>query len=153
MAAYIDQVDTHLAPLTVLETLQFAFDCISGRGNESILSVVRNPETMKQIIEAIGSKVDIVTRFLGLEGCKNTVVGDDVRRGVRDVGRAYMLWEGASFCRCVGLTPVGCVSLCLACFAVQKLATQLTKSISGGQRRRVTVRQPSPDSHTHWPHT
>lgn len=82
IAAYVDQEDLHLAPLSVKETFQFVYDCISGRGNHDLLHVTHDRESIRQIVEAIGSKVDVVLKFLGLEGCKDTMVGNEMIKGI-----------------------------------------------------------------------
>lgn len=73
LAGYVDQLDTHLPFLTVRETLTFAF--VNG--------TVR-PEHLgsPSLAEAAAGRVDRVLRVLALVGCADTIVGNELVRGI-----------------------------------------------------------------------
>lgn len=62
MTQYVDQVDTHLPQLTVFETLDFA---------HQLTSVKYDPQRVE----------DAIT-LLGMEECRNTIIGNALIRGV-----------------------------------------------------------------------
>lgn len=67
---YVDQVDCHLPLFTVRETFQFAVDQTCALPNSPELQKVHQ------------YKVDAMLRLLGLEECADTVVGNELIRGV-----------------------------------------------------------------------
>ena len=73
LAQYVDQLDMHMAFLTVRETVAFA----------SELSTV-DPLVMGHplLVEAARKRVDSVLRLLHLESCQNTLLGNAIVRGV-----------------------------------------------------------------------
>lgn len=85
---YCDEVDLHAAVLTVRETLEFAWRTTTGGhhmqedGNE--VDPVKRAEraAYTQIMDANLSKVANVIKLLGLEGCQDTIVGDDMLKGI-----------------------------------------------------------------------
>ncbi|XP_072993189.1 ABC transporter G family member 38-like [Typha latifolia] len=97
-AAYISQNDVHAGEMTVKETLDFSARC-QGVGHryellkelakrEKDLGVHPDPEVdlfMKATaIEGVNSSLqtDYVLKILGLDMCADTVVGDEMRRGI-----------------------------------------------------------------------
>lgn len=82
VSEYIEQNDTHAPTLTVEETLAFAWECSSG-GHHSYC-IAKDEEAAKWLDaeDATKSKVMNVQYLIGLEGCKNTYVGDGTIRGV-----------------------------------------------------------------------
>jgi len=62
LTAYVDQVDTHLHLLTVHETLEFA---------AKMTTVNYDPQ-----------KVEDIITLLGLEECRNTIIGNHIVRGI-----------------------------------------------------------------------
>lgn len=80
---YVDQLDKHAALLTVGETLDFAFQCQAGgkfiREREGM-----TPEQIKLLDEADSNHLALQTSLciLGLQGVKDTFVGDANVRGV-----------------------------------------------------------------------
>ncbi|KAK7289806.1 hypothetical protein RIF29_03766 [Crotalaria pallida] len=96
-SAYISQTDNHIAELTVRETFDFANRCQGSNDAEYVKKLERlekeknilpNPEIdafMKA--STIGGKrhsvmTDYVLKVLGLDICSDTIVGNDMLRGV-----------------------------------------------------------------------
>lgn len=73
LVAHVDQVDVHLPFLTVRETLQFALDSSVVSGEE-----VRSAGLQ----EAIERRVDTMLKLLGLEECADTLVGNELVKGL-----------------------------------------------------------------------
>ena len=71
MCAYVEQVDTHLPFLTVHETAKFSHENSTPAPAES--------EEAKSLH---AGKLKAVTQLLALEGCIDTIIGDDLVRGV-----------------------------------------------------------------------
>lgn len=70
---YVEQVDVHLPLLTVRETLEFA-------AASSIASDVENLDA--HVKEVIQNKVTTVIKLLGLQECADTIVGNQLIRGI-----------------------------------------------------------------------
>lgn len=76
VAAYTDQLDNHLALLTVRQTLEFAFQCAGG------------PNLLRKLIpneaadELYSNFPDFVMEKYGLTKVADTIVGDVLTRGV-----------------------------------------------------------------------
>ncbi|KAI4344068.1 hypothetical protein L6164_011342 [Bauhinia variegata] len=97
-SAYISQYDVHLPLLTVRETLTFSARCQGvGTGYDLLVELLRREKqlniTPDPYIDALmkasvlsGQKEDIVTAYmikiLGLEVCADTIVGNELMRGV-----------------------------------------------------------------------
>eukprot|EP00879_Flechtneria_rotunda_P006755 GHRR01007099.1.p1 GENE.GHRR01007099.1~~GHRR01007099.1.p1 ORF type:complete len:1177 (+),score=387.98 GHRR01007099.1:1343-4873(+) len=96
--AYISQVDIHQAELTVRETLNFAARCL-GVGHKQVYAEELSRREKEMGIEpdpevdallkaaAVGGKrsnivTDLILRILGLEVCADTLVGNQLLRGV-----------------------------------------------------------------------
>ncbi len=79
---YIEQGDTHNAVLTVEETLKFAWQCTTGghhaygRAKDEESAAILNKDDENMMI------VNNILTGLGLRGCKDTYVGDQMIRGV-----------------------------------------------------------------------
>ena len=71
IAAYVDQLDNHLPQLTVEETFDFARQCL---GTPGLLS--------KTARDAFSKKSSNVIDLFGLANAKDTIVGNDLIRGV-----------------------------------------------------------------------
>ena len=71
MCAYVEQVDTHLPFLTVHETAKFSHD--------NSTPAPADTDEAKYLHEG---KLKAVTQLLALEGCIDTIIGDDLVRGV-----------------------------------------------------------------------
>jgi ABC-type multidrug transport system ATPase subunit len=71
LVGYVDQRDNHLPLLTVKETLEFALECMSDTKSMS-------PEFQA----ATASRVDTILRIIGLTNAADTILGDDLLRGV-----------------------------------------------------------------------
>ncbi|KAK1394296.1 hypothetical protein POM88_013352 [Heracleum sosnowskyi] len=98
-AAYISQTDTHIAELTVRETLDFAARCEGASdGFGAYMDELTRLEKEKNIrpspevdafmkASSVGGRThsvstDYVLKVLGLDVCADTVVGSDMLRGV-----------------------------------------------------------------------
>ncbi|KAF0704048.1 hypothetical protein As57867_007419, partial [Aphanomyces stellatus] len=71
LAAYVEQSDNHFPTLTVKETFEFAHKCLVGTVDSND-SLAANEE----------HAVDILISVLGLTECTDTIIGDDMVRGV-----------------------------------------------------------------------
>ncbi|KAH9623955.1 hypothetical protein KSS87_012299 [Heliosperma pusillum] len=94
--AYIGQNDLHYGEMTVRETLDFSARCLGVGAKQEMLNKVTNQEDQLQhnleldafpkatsINDQNTSVVtDYVLKILGLDMCANTIVGDDMRRGI-----------------------------------------------------------------------
>ncbi|XP_020221803.1 ABC transporter G family member 31 [Cajanus cajan] len=96
-SAYTSQTDNHIAELTVRETFDFANRC-QGSSDAEIVKNLELLEKEKNILPspeidafmkatAVGGKrhsvmTDYVLKVLGLDVCSDTVVGNDMLRGV-----------------------------------------------------------------------
>jgi len=76
---YVDQVDVHLPLLTVRETFQFAVNhgCVDPQEMDQMSAAQR-----EQLQLVYNTKVDTVLKLLGLEECADTMVGNELMRGV-----------------------------------------------------------------------
>ena len=88
LAQYVEQTDVHMAFLTVLETVTFA----------AALSTV-DPALMGHplLVAAAKDRVGAVLKLLHLESCQNTLLGNEIVRGVSGgerkrvkIGRAHV---------------------------------------------------------------
>jgi ABC-type multidrug transport system ATPase subunit len=79
---YIEQGDTHSAVLTVEETLKFAWLCTTG-GHHAYgrAKDEESAEFLNKTDEHFAAVNNVLTS-LGLTGCKDTLVGDQMIRGV-----------------------------------------------------------------------
>ena len=79
---YIEQKDSHAPTLTVAETMEFAWKSTTG-GHHSY-GVSKDEETALLLDDGddVLRKMNNVISILGLEGCRNTIVGDHMVRGV-----------------------------------------------------------------------
>jgi ABC-type glutathione transport system ATPase component len=73
LCAYVDQVDSHNSLLTVREVLQFALD-----NSVADINLLNDP----QIKEMHKKRVDLMIDLLGLREAENTIIGNDMIRGV-----------------------------------------------------------------------
>ncbi|XP_038722403.1 pleiotropic drug resistance protein 3-like isoform X1 [Tripterygium wilfordii] len=97
-AAYISQYDLHIPEMTVRETLDFSA-CCQGIGSKAAIlvelsrrekqgGIVPDPDIdtyMKAIsVEGLKStlQTDYILKILGLDICPDTLVGDNMRRGI-----------------------------------------------------------------------
>jgi len=87
--AYVNQVDDHYPRMTVQETFEFASRCCSGKGLEPwVIEALKNcmPEqhelAMKVATAHHKFAPELMVKKLGLDNCKDTVVGNAMLRGV-----------------------------------------------------------------------
>ncbi|KAF8657997.1 hypothetical protein HU200_059457 [Digitaria exilis] len=97
-AAYISQHDLHIGEMTVKETLAFAARCQGVGARFDMLAELLRREKEAHIIpdadidafmkasaiegEEVNVVTDYVLKILGLEICADTMVGDEMRRGI-----------------------------------------------------------------------
>ncbi|KAF1323753.1 Abc transporter g family member 31, partial [Globisporangium splendens] len=86
---YVDQKDDHYPRLSVLETFAFAHRCCAGTQLEpwvieaiSNCTVEQHDHALKVMTAHHKHSPDLMVKKLGLERCKNTIVGDAMLRGV-----------------------------------------------------------------------
>ncbi|KAH9714821.1 ABC transporter G family member 40 [Citrus sinensis] len=79
-AAYISQHDNHIGEMTVRETLAFSARCQGVGSRHEMLSELSRRE------KAAGIKpdpdIDVFMKILGLDVCADTMVGDEMLRGI-----------------------------------------------------------------------
>lgn len=73
LANYVDQLDVHLPFLTVRETAEFA--CINSTVDPTVMG---HP----MLTAEAANRVERVIKLLNLQGCANTLVGNNLVRGV-----------------------------------------------------------------------
>ncbi|KAI5651239.1 hypothetical protein M9H77_37244 [Catharanthus roseus] len=76
-SAYISQNDVHLGEMTVKETLEFSARC-QGSRSELLDELAKREENATEEANIIG----FVLKILGLDTCQDTIVGDEMRRGI-----------------------------------------------------------------------
>ncbi|KAM7490316.1 hypothetical protein LguiA_033237 [Lonicera macranthoides] len=97
-SAYISQYDLHIGELTVRETLAFSARCqgvgasyemlteLSRREKEANIKPDPDLDVFMKAASLEGQEASVVTdyflKILGLEGCADTLVGDDMIRGI-----------------------------------------------------------------------
>ena len=81
---YCDEADTHIAVLTVKETLEFAWRATTGGSHlsENSMGSVKSQQHYAKTMDDGLSKVMNIIKLLGLESCQDTIVGDDMLKGI-----------------------------------------------------------------------
>ena len=82
VAGYIEQGDTHDAVLTVEETLKFAWKVTTGGHHSYARAKDAESAAILDKDDAYFTQVKNVLTTLGLQGCKDTYVGNEMIRGV-----------------------------------------------------------------------
>lgn len=88
LAAYVPQRDTHFPSLTVKETLEFAHVCCGGANptcSENLVSegTVDEKRAALDALAALDAHYpDVIAKQLGLDSCKDTMVGNAMLRGI-----------------------------------------------------------------------
>ncbi|KAG7386626.1 hypothetical protein PHYPSEUDO_015410 [Phytophthora pseudosyringae] len=89
LAAYVPQRDKHFAAFSVKETLEFAHTCcpeeLVFRNGEGLLSqgAPDENEAARQTVAALNEHyAAVIMEQLGLQNCRETALGDELRRGV-----------------------------------------------------------------------
>ncbi|DAZ98910.1 TPA: hypothetical protein N0F65_001349 [Lagenidium giganteum] len=89
LVSYADQHDNHHPTMTVLENFQFAHKCCAGDGLEPwMVEALKNctPDQHERAVEVINAHQkhapELIVKTLGLDRCKDTIVGDAMLRGV-----------------------------------------------------------------------
>ncbi|KAE9169499.1 ABC transporter G family member 48, partial [Phytophthora fragariae] len=87
--AYVNQIDEHYPRMTVQETFEFAHRCCSGKDLEPwAVEALKNctPEHHELALKVVTAHhkfaPDLMVKKLGLDNCKDTVVGNAMLRGV-----------------------------------------------------------------------
>ncbi|ETK86182.1 hypothetical protein L915_09167, partial [Phytophthora nicotianae] len=87
--AYVNQIDEHYPRMTVQETFEFAHRCCSGKDLEPwAVEALKNctPEHHEHALKVVTAHhkfaPDLMVKKLGLDNCKDTVVGNAMLRGV-----------------------------------------------------------------------
>lgn len=79
---YIEQDDIHAPTLTVFETLEFAWRCVSGGHHSYGLAKDEQAAVKLNELDEGLWRVNQLIAILGLKTCKDTIVGDNMIRGV-----------------------------------------------------------------------
>ncbi|OWY98454.1 Pleiotropic drug resistance protein transporter [Phytophthora megakarya] len=89
LAAYVPQTDKHFPALSVQETLEFAHACCveevaSQRGKETLSNgTPEQNEAAIRTAEALYKNYpDVIVEQLGLQTCRDTVIGNALKRGI-----------------------------------------------------------------------
>lgn len=88
VAMVVSQLDDHLAVLTTRETLEFAFECrkkgfTNQFATEHKVGMTEGTDGRKQrVVQLQNKRVDMVMAILGLSNAADTVVGNEVLKGV-----------------------------------------------------------------------
>ncbi|POM62609.1 Pleiotropic drug resistance protein ABC Superfamily [Phytophthora palmivora] len=86
--SYVNQRDKHFPTLTVKETLQFAHAFCGGKlleqghGMLDMGTSVHDKEALEAVKSIFSHYPDVVIQQLGLQICQDTVVGDNMLRGI-----------------------------------------------------------------------
>ncbi|GMF63859.1 unnamed protein product [Phytophthora fragariaefolia] len=87
--AYVNQIDEHYPRMTVQETFEFAHRCCAGKELEPwVVDALKNstPEREEHALKVMTAHhkftPDLMVKKLGLDNCKNTIVGNAMLRGV-----------------------------------------------------------------------
>ncbi|OQR98024.1 ATP-binding Cassette (ABC) Superfamily [Achlya hypogyna] len=87
--SYMGQRDEHYPRLTVEETLRFAHECSGAKNSPASLTAAFHKGTAEdnllasQVVQQFAENLpDITLKVLGLTHCANTIVGDQMLRGV-----------------------------------------------------------------------
>ncbi|POM75673.1 Pleiotropic drug resistance protein ABC Superfamily [Phytophthora palmivora] len=86
--SYVNQRDKHFPTLTVKETLQFAHAFCGGKlleqghGMLDMGTSVHDKEAIEAVKSIFSHYPDVVIQQLGLQICQDTVVGDNMLRGI-----------------------------------------------------------------------
>ncbi|RLN89241.1 hypothetical protein BBJ28_00007821 [Nothophytophthora sp. Chile5] len=106
LVGYANQKDDHYPRLTVQETFEFAHACCGGSGLESwMVEALKNctPEQHEHALKVVTAHhkfaPDVRVKSLGLERCKDTVVGNAMLRGVSGGERKRVTTGEMSFGR------------------------------------------------------
>lgn len=92
MIAFVGQTDYHAPRLTVDETFDFAFQCKSG-GTHVPKQFIKTEEE-RQLVKRLDKErayPRVIEKVLGLDGVKDTFVGNNEIRGVSGVSIWRML--------------------------------------------------------------
>ncbi|KAK4559269.1 hypothetical protein RGQ29_008487 [Quercus rubra] len=97
-SAYISQHDEHIGEITVRETLAFSARCqgvgpryemlaeLSRREKEANIKPDPDIDILMKAVSLEGQEANVITEYilkiLGLESCADTMVGDEMRRGI-----------------------------------------------------------------------
>ncbi|KAJ8525855.1 hypothetical protein ON010_g15266 [Phytophthora cinnamomi] len=89
LAAYVPQTDKHFPSLSVQETLEFAHACcpeevMSRRGREMLShgTPEQNEAALRTAESLYKNYPDVIVEQLGLQTCRDTVIGNALKRGV-----------------------------------------------------------------------
>ncbi|GMF47810.1 unnamed protein product [Phytophthora fragariaefolia] len=89
LAAYVPQTDKHFPALSVQETLEFAHACcpeeVASRRGKEMLShgtAEQNEAAIRTAESLYKNYPDVIVEQLGLQTCRETVIGNALKRGV-----------------------------------------------------------------------
>ncbi|GLJ25054.1 hypothetical protein SUGI_0479440 [Cryptomeria japonica] len=95
VSSYVGQNDVHFGEMTVRETFAFAVSCQGfGTQNEMLVEVLRREKEagivadndvnrfMNALFQDAAFKTNYILKSLGLETCSDTIIGDEMRRGI-----------------------------------------------------------------------
>ncbi|KAI0523961.1 hypothetical protein KFK09_003325 [Dendrobium nobile] len=89
-AAYINQYDVHIGEMTVRETLEFSarymLSELLKRESEANIQPDQDLDAFMKAVSGEGRETGVITEYimkiLGLDGCADTLIGNDMHRGI-----------------------------------------------------------------------
>ncbi|XVF49256.1 hypothetical protein PTKIN_Ptkin03bG0253800 [Pterospermum kingtungense] len=161
-SAYISQYDIHLPQLTVRETLAFSAKCQGvGTGYEMLTELLRREKELNirpdPYIDALmkasvlsGHKDEIVTdyvlKILGLEVCADTIVGDEMMRGISG-GQKKRVTTGEMLVGPVGALFMDNISTGLDSSTTYQIVNSIKQSIHIFNKTAIiSLLQPPPET-------
>ncbi|KAG7389065.1 hypothetical protein PHYPSEUDO_011334 [Phytophthora pseudosyringae] len=154
LAAYVPQNDDHFPLLSVQETLSFAHAFSAGSGNDVAQHTATllgqsaghdSQKALKRAIDMFENYPEVIKQQLGLHNCWNTVVGDNMVRGVSG-GEKKRVTTGEMVLgmqRAVFMDEISTGLDSAATFDI--ISTQRTIARALGKTVVISLLQPSPD--------
>jgi ABC-type multidrug transport system ATPase subunit len=81
-ATMVQQIDEHIPVLTTQETLEFARQCRAADLSNAWAEMGASPELLAEMATLVEERLLVVLAMLGLARCADTVIGNDVLKGV-----------------------------------------------------------------------
>uniref|UniRef100_H3GSR4 ABC transporter domain-containing protein n=1 Tax=Phytophthora ramorum TaxID=164328 RepID=H3GSR4_PHYRM len=154
LAAYVPQNDQHFPLLSVQETLSFAHAFSAGGGNDAAVMMLGHDaghgsrQALKSALDMFENYPEVIKEQLGLQNCWNTVVGDNMVRGVSG-GEKKRVTTGEMVLgmqRAVFMDEISTGLDSAATFDI--ISTQRTIARTLGKIMVISLLQPPPDVFT-----
>ncbi len=151
VVTYIPQTDGHLAQLTVLETMQFAFDSLQGGTHSTCLvsdkELTPEQTSLLHMLDRCGYRLQSVLRILGLYGVKDSRVGDASYPGISG-GEKGRLTLGELLMGSKSVLALDSITDGLDSFTTNHIIESLQEVTKEFQRTAIVVlNQPPPEAY------